>query len=59
MEEIIINIDSDANVQLTVKGVKGPSCRELTDKIEKAIGKVDADRTTSEFHQKGEHHVGH
>jgi hypothetical protein len=59
VEEIIITIDNDANVEVAVKGVKGKSCKEITEKIEKAIGRVESSRTTAEFHQKGVKRAGH
>ena len=59
MEQIIIDIDNDANVQLTVKGIKGASCTKVTEQIEKALGTVESSRKTSDFHQKGQTHVQH
>lgn len=51
MEELIINVDSDGAVQITVKGVKGKSCKDVTKQIEQALGKVTSDKPTAEMNQ--------
>jgi hypothetical protein len=51
MQSIIIDIDVDGNTKVSVKGVKGSSCKDLTKKIEAALGKVTRDDKTPEFHQ--------
>lgn len=51
-EEITITIDAQGNVEVSVKGVKGQGCKALTREIEKALGKVTADKKTREYHEK-------
>jgi len=51
MSQIIIDIDADGNTTVSVKGVKGKSCTDLSKNIEAALGKVTRDDKTPEFHQ--------
>lgn len=47
--EVILTIDEDGNVEMEVKGVKGPSCQDLTAGVEKALGKVTSKKKTTEY----------
>lgn len=49
--QVIIDIDAEGNTTVSVKGVKGKSCTDLTKYIEAALGKVTRDDKTPEFHQ--------
>ncbi len=49
METMEIIIDSEGAVTITVKGVKGKSCKDVTKQIEKALGSVTSDKPTSEM----------
>ncbi len=51
MEEMTINIGPDGEVQITVKGVKGKSCKDVTKQIEAALGKVTKDTPTPDMWQ--------
>jgi hypothetical protein len=49
--DIVFDIDQDGNITITVEGVKGKDCTDLTKELEEAFGVV-IDRThTSEFYQ--------
>lgn len=49
-EEIVIEIEDGGAVKITVNGCTGPSCKLLTDKIEKALGTVTEDRKTKDYY---------
>jgi hypothetical protein len=49
MENMTVTIDADGNVVISVNGIKGKSCKDVTRQIEKALGVVTADKNTSEF----------
>ena len=49
MERITITIKPDADVTVRVDGVAGPSCRDLTKIIERAIGTTTADEPTADI----------
>ena len=53
-EEIIVEIDQTGAAKLTVNGCAGPSCKDLTRAIEKALGSVSKDTLKEEFHAKAE-----
>jgi len=50
--EIIVGPDGKATVQ--TKGFTGASCREASRFLEQALGEVDREKLTSEFHLTGE-----
>jgi len=52
MSEIIVTIAPDGGVQVAVKGVAGPSCVDLTDAIERAVGVVRNKTQTQEYRQR-------
>jgi hypothetical protein len=49
--EVILTVDQDGNVEMEVKGVKGPSCADLTRDVEKALGNVTSKKSTAEAFQ--------
>lgn len=51
MTEVNITIDQQGNSTIKVLGVAGPSCKSLTEGIEKALGTVTKDVKTPEFLQ--------
>lgn len=44
LQEIDVSIDKDGQVKIEVRGVKGPSCLDLTRDLEAALGGEVADR---------------
>ena len=40
MQEIEVNIGKDGQVEIVVRGVKGPQCLELTASLEEILGGV-------------------
>lgn len=50
MEEITIRVGKDGKINLSVAGVKGTSCKDLTKALEKAIGSVESTKNTSEMY---------
>lgn len=50
-EKIIVDFDENGNPTVSVEGVKGRSCKDLTAALEKALGKVTSDKTTAEYTQ--------
>ena len=53
-EEIIVEVDTDANVTVSVNGVKGKSCQDITRNLEKALGTVTKDTLTREAYEQPE-----
>jgi hypothetical protein len=49
---IEVVIDEDGNAQVSVQGVCGPGCQELTKDLEQALGVTTASKKTPEFFQK-------
>ena len=49
---IRITITEDAKTTVAVNGVSGQSCKGLTAKLEKALGKTVKDKKTAEFYQR-------
>jgi hypothetical protein len=52
MQIVTVTIDDGGATEVKVEGVAGPSCKSLTEGIEKALGKVTSDQKTPEFHHK-------
>lgn len=50
-KQVIIDIDAQGNTTVSVKGVKGASCTDLTKQIERALGKTASDKKTPEYHE--------
>ena len=51
MEEITVEISPSGDVKISVKGVKGKSCKELTKNLEEALGDVKESKTTREYNE--------
>lgn len=51
MEELLIQVNPDGSIQITVKGIKGRACKDVTRQIERALGHVVSDKPTSEMHE--------
>lgn len=51
MEEHTIEINPQGQTTITVKGVKGKSCQDVTRKLEEALGQTASDQRTSEFYE--------
>lgn len=52
MEKIIIEVPLEGNVKISVDGIKGSACKDLTAAIERALGKVTSDTATKEMHER-------
>jgi len=51
-KEIIIEATPEGAVTISVKGVKGQACKDLTAAFEKALGKVVKVEKTKEWNEK-------
>jgi hypothetical protein len=58
MEQHILEIDADGTTQITVQGVKGKRCKDVTAQIEKALGRTVSDTPTGEMTQASEVKAG-
>jgi len=54
VEEVKVTIDAEGNVKVTVFGVKGPGCLEVTEKLEALLGGQVQREYTSEFYTQTE-----
>lgn len=59
MPEIIVDIGSDGEIKMEVKGAKGADCEALTKDLEEALGIVEARKKLPEFFQKSEQKQSH
>jgi hypothetical protein len=50
VEEIKVTIDGDGNVKVTVFGVKGGKCLQLTEELEQLLGGDVVREFTSEYY---------
>ena len=50
-EQITIDIGPTGETKITVDGVAGTSCKDLTRSIEKALGKTTVDKKTGDFYK--------
>lgn len=56
MEKVIVEIDPHARVTVSVEGVAGPGCHDVSRAIETALGRTTGDEQTPEFYaQEGAH----
>jgi hypothetical protein len=55
-QEIIVSISPNGEVKVTVNGVCGPACADLTKAIEQALGSVTSDRKTPDYFKQREAH---
>ena len=51
MAEITVRIGPDGKVDLSVDGVKGPGCADLTRFLEEALGEVSSRELKAEYHE--------
>lgn len=51
MKEIVIRISKDGKVKISVSGVKGGGCKDITKSIENALGISESSEPTSEFYE--------
>lgn len=51
-KEIIVEATPDGVVTISVNGVKGKSCKEITKRLEAALGKVVKVEETKEYFEK-------
>lgn len=51
MPEIIVKVNKQGETSVSVNGVAGPGCRDLSASIEKAVGKETGVEYTSEYYQ--------
>lgn len=51
MERIRIVIPRDGDPTITVDGVKGTGCKDLTKQLEAALGSTTSDQETPEFYE--------
>lgn len=51
MERHTIEIDLDGTTQISVAGVKGKRCKDVTAQIERALGRTVKDTPTGEMAQ--------
>jgi hypothetical protein len=49
MEKVIIDAFPDGSVTIKVEGAPGPTCTELTESVEKDLGKVTSRTATPEM----------
>ena len=53
IEEIHINIDSKGKLALSLQGVKGESCLDITKELEALLGnEIEERKFTHEYHEK-------
>lgn len=50
-ERIEVTVDAEGNVKVAAQGVKGAGCKQLTEAIEKAIGRTTDGQKTGDFYQ--------
>ena len=53
-EEIIIDISPTGETEIKVQGCPGPSCKDLTKGLEKALGKTVSDKKSQEYYKQVE-----
>lgn len=50
-QTITVNVSATGEVIVSVSGCAGPGCQKLTADLERALGRVSADRRTPEYHE--------
>lgn len=51
MKEVIVNINKQGNSTVSVNGVKGSECKDLTRVLEAELGAVSETKPTSEMYE--------
>ena len=49
--EIVVNFDENGEAIISVNGVKGKSCKDVTKFLEKELGKVVEEKKTKEYYE--------
>lgn len=49
--EIVVNFDENGETIISVNGVKGKSCKDVTKFLERELGKVVEDKNTKEYYE--------
>lgn len=57
MQEVFIDFDADDNAVVSVKGVAGKACKDLTKDLEQKLGSVSHEEKTTEYNQTEVKHV--
>ena len=57
MQTVTIEVAPSGDTKVSVAGVKGRDCRELTAALEKALGAVESRKLTAEHYQKEARHA--
>lgn len=52
MQEVFLDFDKDDNPVVSVKGVKGRTCKDLTAGLERKLGTTISTETTPEFNER-------
>lgn len=51
IQEVFMDFDDEDNAIISVKGVAGKSCKDLTRELENALGTVTDDKLTEDYHK--------
>lgn len=51
LQKITVNVTATGEITVSVSGCAGPGCQKLTADLERALGRVSADRRTPEYHE--------
>lgn len=54
LQSVIYTISPEGKVEITVEGVKGNSCKELTLRVEQQLGEVQSVEFKSEYYERTE-----
>ncbi len=55
MAEVIITVTQNGETTVSVNGVSGPGCRDLSASLEKALGLEEQTEYTAEYYQESDH----
>ena len=50
MHQIKVRVGLDGKIEVSVNGLAGSSCKDVTKALEKALGSTSADKATAEMH---------
>lgn len=51
MKEIVIRLSKDGKISMSVAGVKGGLCKDLTKSLENALGTTEQTQITGEYYE--------